>query len=831
MPPVVIMKRETDMQPEVLLAHSPFVRDLARSLTFGWEDPEDVVQQTFLRALQSPPAAGPGLRGWLAVVLRNVLRQSRRTRARRAAREALAREAAPVPTPDEIRDREAVRRDVVEAVLALREPYRSAVILRYYEELPPRKIAERLGDPVETVNTRLVRARRMLRERLDEAHGGDGRTWGIAIASLAGLDRPAPPGWAAANLPFAQIAAVLVVAVVIVGTAVSLFSPNDPGKRPEDPPPLAALDPTPAPAPTPAPPSLAQEEEKKPAAPAKAPPGAIVTGRVLDQATRKPVAGAKLRLCVRVKPFRVMNTVSDEEGRYRFAALPAGVPIAVWVVGKGRIRSVRMMRSGTRELKEGETVTWDHTVMKLAGVDLTITLRFPEGATPPKKIRVVQHGSDGSESWVDYHDFALDPANLSVTLFLARGRHLLTLEAPGWAANLPPRNVAGDGPPQAVEVALKRRTGIRLRLVDGEGRPIARAGVTVEILLVTSHSFQGNTNFSRDGLGTKETDASGEVDLTGLVPSPDSAVNAGDAIAFILVGEGIFKGGFAVPNHEVTLKEIARRAKEQGGGAVVVDVPALAFKSLPVPVISPDGKPVAGVRAVGRPAGHFKDEEYVSDSEGKITLRLLAAEPMMPGRRERIRIEALAPWTGRVNLSHLTMPEMKGAPPRALVVRRGIPVTLRFVNDGGEPIAWAAVEIEGAALKTDAAGVATFHRPKGVTEIDVKAPGHLPEKIAIDADAKEAKVRLERARELRVTVMVVGEGPGARFLGAFAHAVEAGKERIYRAVRIDQQTREPTLLVPLRTVTVRIDPRNRFWSGEVEAKPGVKEVVLTVKRK
>ena len=72
------------MQAEALLDHSAFVRDLAACLTFANEDPEDVVQEAWLAALRHPPEVGPGARGWLATVVRNVLRQSRRSGARRA---------------------------------------------------------------------------------------------------------------------------------------------------------------------------------------------------------------------------------------------------------------------------------------------------------------------------------------------------------------------------------------------------------------------------------------------------------------------------------------------------------------------------------------------------------------------------------------------------------------------------------------------------------------------------------------------------------------------------------------------------------------------------
>ena len=67
------------MQAEALLDHSKFIRDLAASLTFAHEDPDDVVQETWLAAVRNPPQDGPGVRGWLATVVRNALRQSRRS--------------------------------------------------------------------------------------------------------------------------------------------------------------------------------------------------------------------------------------------------------------------------------------------------------------------------------------------------------------------------------------------------------------------------------------------------------------------------------------------------------------------------------------------------------------------------------------------------------------------------------------------------------------------------------------------------------------------------------------------------------------------------------
>ena len=57
-------------------------------------------------------------------------------------------------------------RKILEAVSSLPELYREPFVLKHLEDWSYRQIGEALGLPVDTVETRLVRARRMLRERL-----------------------------------------------------------------------------------------------------------------------------------------------------------------------------------------------------------------------------------------------------------------------------------------------------------------------------------------------------------------------------------------------------------------------------------------------------------------------------------------------------------------------------------------------------------------------------------------------------------------------------------------------------------------------------------------
>ena len=167
-------------EPESLLEHAGWVRRLARTLVADAHLAEDLTQDTLMRALEHPPRTDQPVRGWLATVLRNLVAQGRRADGRRHSREANAAQSAsggPGSGEDDLVARVASQRKVVEEVLLLEEPYRTTLLLRFFEELPPRRIAARQNVPVSTVKTRLARGLEVLRTRLDRSHGNDGKAW------------------------------------------------------------------------------------------------------------------------------------------------------------------------------------------------------------------------------------------------------------------------------------------------------------------------------------------------------------------------------------------------------------------------------------------------------------------------------------------------------------------------------------------------------------------------------------------------------------------------------------------------------------------------------
>jgi RNA polymerase sigma factor (sigma-70 family) len=178
------MEREMAETPrfpvEDLLAQQDWVRRLARHL--AGDDPEDVAQEAAMIGLSSP-APRTSARGWLAEIVRNLVRVRFRNDLRRRARERAWAEAQEAPpTVDEAFERLALQRFVAEQVTRLDEALRTVVVLRYFEGLDSGRIAAITGVPAGTVRWRLKVALERLRAALDARNGGTRRTWAIALS-------------------------------------------------------------------------------------------------------------------------------------------------------------------------------------------------------------------------------------------------------------------------------------------------------------------------------------------------------------------------------------------------------------------------------------------------------------------------------------------------------------------------------------------------------------------------------------------------------------------------------------------------------------------------
>ncbi|HZZ90628.1 MAG TPA: sigma-70 family RNA polymerase sigma factor [Caulobacteraceae bacterium] len=155
------------ISPHVGAAYS-LARYLARDAVVA----EDIAQEALLKAFRGADSLrGDEVKPWLMTIVRNTYfdwrrRDNGRTVTGPAADVAMAETPADEVTAEDSLIRQGDVAALRRAVAELPEPFREALVLREFEEMSYRDIAEVTGVPMGTVMSRLARARRMLGERM-----------------------------------------------------------------------------------------------------------------------------------------------------------------------------------------------------------------------------------------------------------------------------------------------------------------------------------------------------------------------------------------------------------------------------------------------------------------------------------------------------------------------------------------------------------------------------------------------------------------------------------------------------------------------------------------
>ncbi|MGZ3428042.1 MAG: RNA polymerase sigma factor [Polyangia bacterium] len=147
-----------------LYPHAHLLQRLARR--WGGGDADDLVQETFLRALAARHRyeVGSNGRAWLCRILCNLAISERRRRARDERLRARVIAMSPVAPPREPEPPPLDEAQLAAALAALQPAERRILELAEIQEMSYREIARALGCPVGTVMSRLHRARRRLRQ-------------------------------------------------------------------------------------------------------------------------------------------------------------------------------------------------------------------------------------------------------------------------------------------------------------------------------------------------------------------------------------------------------------------------------------------------------------------------------------------------------------------------------------------------------------------------------------------------------------------------------------------------------------------------------------------
>ena len=480
-----------------LRRHGEALHGLAQALLRDGADADDVTQDAWLAALQSPPPRAHSTGGWLQTVVRRLAGRLRRARVRRAAREAAAARPEVVAAADEVAARSEVLHRVVDAVQGLEEPYRATVWQRFFEELPPSVIAQRSGVPVATVKSRLQRGLSMLRERLDR--DGDGGEWRAGLATAFGIGSGVRVGAAAAagvlvmgtaaKVVFGGAVAATAAAILWWATADAPIAPVAHSSGAAAPQVVSAEVDTAV-----APPSLRTELPQEPlarVAPAPELELAQLRGRCVDDAGA-PLAGVTVHLsgsarfgndalAPRPGPWKNPDSlVTGADGRFGFAfAAAAELSFSLRARAEGRLP-----RSGSwRLIDAGQGIDLGDILLP-AGVQVRGRVVDEDGAAVQGASVVLTAlpvalaadmglvGSSWGSSGVD-GSFCIRDA-------IPPGVWPLELETSGLKLLAPDRVTIDTSPGPPVVVTVRRTPTIEGVVLDTTGAPVAGVSVVAD---------------------------------------------------------------------------------------------------------------------------------------------------------------------------------------------------------------------------------------------------------------------------------------------------------------------------------------------------------------
>ncbi len=582
------------LPPDLMLAHAGSIRALALSILGDEHAAEDVLQETWLRALNKPPPRQDSIGGWLRRVAEGIAISRLRSEGRRRTRETHWVEDRDCShTSYDATERAEVLRAVVDEVLALDEPYRETIMRRYFEGLPPRDIAAATDASVATVNSRLQRAQSKLRDRLDRRLSDRCGGMNGALLALVGWPEHAIATSAAGiftkavawKLGVGAVGACAIVAAALwIGGAPDDARPVDRAAVAQTAPSTEAVELAEAR-------SVAAERSRvvEPLAPAVAAIGTPLTEprpaefafdlsiEPID-AVGRAVAGCRVWLGPEPGPLALVGS-TDWDGALHIA-WRGDDPEAQFVVRAARAGS------GSTPLRRVRVRADVPQVVRL----LLDSSRVPEVEVPVRSGMPIVGTNFSSRPQRDEGRFLQDSAENGVFLdpwLLAGSEATKASNAFAVLAPLEPlvRADAGD--------ANEPRPGLEVRVTDEAGRPVERAGVLVDTARGALHQLA-------------------YTGADGIVVWPD--VPAGPAVVTI-----------AAPNTPFPV--VQRRIDRAASGPRSFDIVLPSVPTARVRLVDAKGAARAGWLIELRDAFGSSIGRGVLDAEGRATLAIPGNAP------------------------------------------------------------------------------------------------------------------------------------------------------------------------------------------------------------
>jgi RNA polymerase sigma-70 factor (ECF subfamily) len=771
------------------LAHEDFVRSMAKSVLGRDAEVEDAVQETWLVAMRRGPRDRASLRSWLGSVARNAALTIRRATSRRAVREKIAARAEALPSAERIAEVEDARRRLIHAVLALDEPYRSTLLLRYYTGLSPTDIAAAQGVPQETVRTRLQRGLARLRERFAADHAGDRRSAALALLPLAFPDGapPIPFPWAEVIVVkkiVVAVAALLVIALG-VGWGTGWIASRASDAAPVAAPRAAMADGTEAG--LAARPTIVTAAKAGSSSPSDEWPRVVLFGHVVGE-DGKPLAGAHVWAARKFgdEPPTAVRTGDDGrfevnvDARERLFAAADGHCVALAAnVGRGADHAI--------------------TLFKTVGV-LRGRVLDPDGK-PIASARIVIGGFQGRATTATRSD---DDGRFEMPGTPAFWGQSVTVSAAGFVpANLSMPPDVGGG---ARLVVRLERAGVVTGLVldattrtpivgasvvivgsefhaietDGDGRfrLVADVGVTQGQVRATAAGHRPEVvRVATVGAADVELALEPLVAIEGRVLDGNGRPAAGAEVRWSgntgprtsADTDGRFHLSASAPSATRPVVIVARNAGRGFAVASVTDAKPVELRLAPAAVITgvvldADGAPVAGaiVRAApgvegpdGQSAwtilellGHDSFGGSATDAQGRFRIDDLPAEPIAVHADRPGSDRSLSTWAAKADLRAVEITEVE------IRAVGGRTLTGVVVDEAGLPVPFADVDGDGDRAIAGRDGRFTLHIapavPTATTRVGAKTEVYEPRSDQVLADAKDVRIVLKRRRAIRL---------------------------------------------------------------------------------
>jgi protocatechuate 3,4-dioxygenase beta subunit len=603
-------------------------------------------------------------------VLRNFVRMGIRSRAtaERSAARLCQEPSAEPPTPETLLSRLDTQRLLARLVGELDEPYRSTVLLRFYEGLSSAEIARAHKIPPGTVRFRLKIALDRLRHALDAKANGDRVRWRLALLPLA---RPrwrwlGTKGALAMAMKSSTKIGLVVLLLLGVGVGVGRLALHTravpAGARSGAPARVAASAPAMAQAPKATPAAapirlLAARIERDPSA-----KSGTFEGQVINWSTGAGVASAELTL---LHAGAANTVITDADGQFRFQPPASGRYAVQTVTANGYLPFAPEWDHSLLELDARPGLRIRNLTLYLTpALDYTGHVVDPDGQpVAGAQVRLLDARS-GEQALATLPDRFLSDAR-GEFVFHARDNSILEASdgkhAPGRAAL--------DGP-AAVSHQLTIRLGrgdanaraqlaISGRVTDEQGRPLD------EVLVVATH----------------------DPEAAPAQPHPVAQTTTGPQGEFVLTG--VDDGAYTIAASRRGRANATRQGVPAGATGIVLALPGGGIVA--GRVLDAKGQPVPAFTLVATRARSALEQVVVAsasviDGNGWFELRDLP-----PGE-----VRLLASAAGFAS-SQPALAQVDAERPVEITLRRG--GTLRgMVHDrlSGEALAHARVSVETA---------------------------------------------------------------------------------------------------------------------------------------